>query len=203
MKRSTINGEQSTIKSLNPLSHSTLYVFALNAEAAEEFENINKLVVGIGKISAAYELTKAICTQKPSLIINLGSAGSNCFNKGEVVCCTQFIQRDMDVRGLGFAQYETPLSNIPPLLKYGIQIKDLPEAICGTGDSFEMDNSCTDYTVIDMEAYSLALIAMKEQIPFLCLKYISDGADGAAANDWSEQVHLAAKAFRKILFSAE
>jgi len=33
----------------------------------------------------------------------------------------------------------------------------------------------------------------------LCLKYISDGADGMAADDWMEQVHNAAAAFKKIL----
>ncbi|HEY6900292.1 MAG TPA: hypothetical protein VI233_06605 [Puia sp.] len=62
-----------------------------------------------------------------------------------------------------------------------------------------MAHTTTAYGVVDMEAYALAFIAMKEQIPFLCLKYISDGADGAAADDWTVQVHNAAVAFRKIL----
>jgi adenosylhomocysteine nucleosidase len=186
---------------LELLTESTLFVFALPSEAAEEFEHVSKVVVGIGKINAAYELIKAICKHKPKLIINLGSAGSNFFKRGEVVCCTKFIQRDMDVRGLGFKQYETPFSGIDAILHYGIKIKGLPEGICGTGDSFEMNHFVPDYNVIDMEAYALAFIAMKEQIPFLCLKYISDGADGTAADDWSVQVHNAATAFKQILFA--
>jgi len=181
-------------------SKDSLFVFALDSEAAEEFHHVNKLIVGIGKINAAYELTKAVYQHKPKLIVNLGSAGSNTFKKGEVVCCTKFIQRDMDVRGLGFELYQTPLSNIPPVLNYGIKIKGLPEGICGTGDFFETNHFASDYNVIDMEAYSFAFIAMKEQIPFLCLKYISDGADGMAAEDWNVQVHNAAVAFSKILF---
>jgi len=36
-----------------------------------------------------------------------------------------------------------------------------------------------------MEAYFLAMVAMKEEIPLLYLKYISDGADGSAAKDCS------------------
>ena len=52
-----------------------------------------------------------------------------------------------------------------------------------------------------MEAYAMALIAKQEQIPFLCLKYISDGADGAAAEDWTIQVHNAAIAFKKVFDS--
>ena len=140
------------------------------------------------KVSAAYALTKSIAQHKPAMIINLGSAGSNTFSKGTIVCCTQFIQRDMDVRGLGFQLYETPLSGIDPVLQYGLQMVGLPQGICGTGDSFEMNHDVTAYTVVDMEAYPLALIAQKENIPFLCLKYISDGADGSAADDWNELV---------------
>lgn len=178
-----------------------LFVFALESEAAEEFADCNVLITGIGKVSAAYALTKYIAQHKPAMIINLGSAGSNTFSKGDVVCCTKFIQRDMDVRGLGFQLYETPLSCIAPVLEYGLQINGLPQGICGTGDSFEMNHAVTDYTVVDMEAYPLALIAQKENIPFLCLKYISDGANGDAADDWNELVHKAAVAFRSLLFN--
>jgi len=177
----------------------TLFSFALESEAADVFVGQNVVFTGIGKVNAAYELTKAIQLQKPSLIINLGTAGSNCFAKGEVICCTKFVQRDMDVRGLGFELYETPLSGVPPLLAYGLEMDGLKVGICGTGDSFEMGHSETIYNVVDMEAYSLALIAMKENIPFLCLKYISDGADDNAAEDWTEQVHKAAVAYGKLL----
>lgn len=180
-----------------------LFVFALESEEAGEFDGCNKLITGIGKVNAAYALTKHLHAQRPDLIINLGSAGSNAFKRGEVVCCTRFIQRDMDVRGLGFAMYETPLSGIPPVLAYGLEMDGLQQGICGTGDSFQMDHSASDYNIIDMEAYPLALTAMKEQIPFLCLKYISDGADGSAAEDWTAQVHLTARAFKRILFPNE
>ncbi len=177
----------------------TLFVFALESEAGTAFEGRNKLITGIGKVNAAYELTRAIAVHRPKLIVNMGSAGSNHFCQGEVICCTQFVQRDMDVRGLGYALYETPLSGIPPLLSYGLKLEGLSEGVCGTGDSFEMSHSVTAYNVVDMEAYALALIAMKEQIPFLCLKYISDGANGAAAEDWNVQVHRAAEAYSDIL----
>ncbi|MFL9829648.1 nucleosidase [Flavobacterium sp. ST-87] len=176
-----------------------LFVFALESEAADVFNKQNKLFTGIGKINAAYELTKAIHNKKPDLIINLGSAGSSTFSKGDVICCTQFVQRDMDVRGLGYELYETPFSGVPSLLQYGLKIEKLPLGICGTGDNFEMSHNETKYNVVDMEAYALATIAMRENIPFVCLKYISDGADDNAADDWAESVHKAAHAFGKIL----
>lgn len=178
----------------------TLFVFALDSEAGKVFNEKNKLVTGIGKVNAAMELTQEIQRNRPELIVNLGSAGSRSFGKGEVVCCTKFIQRDMDVRGLGFEKYETPLSGIPPVLEYGLVKEGLPQGICGTGDSFEMNHAEADYNIVDMEAYPLALIAMKKNIAFLCLKYISDDAGSEAAEDWAVQVHLASEAFNKILF---
>jgi adenosylhomocysteine nucleosidase len=177
-----------------------LFVFALDIEAAGEFEGVYKVISGSGKVNAAYELTRTIYQHKPTLIVNLGSAGSNQFKTGDVICCTQFLQRDMDATGLGFAPYETPFSGMDPVLKYGIKIEGLSEGICGTGDNFETNHLSAGYNVIDMEAYSLAYVAMKERIPFLCLKYISDGADGTAAEDWMVQVHHAATAFKSILF---
>lgn len=176
-----------------------LFTFALASEAADVFTEYRHLICGIGKVNATYNLIKAIQQEKPSLIVNLGSAGSNHYQKGEIICCTRFVQRDMDVRGLGYEQYETPLSGLLPVLEYGLPVEGLPEAICGTGDNFEMAQNETIYNVVDMEAYALALVSMKENIPFVCLKYISDGADGNAAEDWMVQVHKAAVAFGKIL----
>ncbi len=180
------------------LPETVLFTFALASEAAAVFKNCNTLITGIGKVNAAYELTKRIQQQRPALIINLGSAGSRIFQKGEVVCCTRFIQRDMDVRGLGYAHYETPLSGIPAVLEYGTGMEGLPGGTCGTGDHFETSLSEQPYDVVDMEAYALALTAMKEGIPFLCLKYISDGADDTAAEDWTVQVHKAAEAYGRL-----
>jgi len=192
--------DETNFQDLQLLNDNTLFVFALDLEVAGEFDHVNKVIVGVGKINVSYELTKAIYSNRPKLIVNLGSAGSNIFKRGEVVCCTKFLQRDMDVRGLGFQRYQIPFSDIPPVLNYGIKISNLPEGTCGTGDSFETNHLSSDYNVIDMEAYAVAYVAMKERIPFLCLKYISDGADGLAAEDWNVEVHRAAVAFKKILF---
>ncbi|MFV0605436.1 MAG: hypothetical protein ACK5NK_06290 [Niabella sp.] len=178
----------------------TVFVFALESEAAGEFDTCKKLICGIGKVNAAYELSKYITNQRPKLIVNLCSAGRTFFNRGDVVCCKKFIQRDMDVRGLGYELYETPLSNEPVLQEYGLTIEGLPTGTCGTGDNFEMNHLSNSYNVVDMEAFALAHVARKENIPFLCLKYISDGANSGAADDWTALVHKAAKALRNTLF---
>jgi adenosylhomocysteine nucleosidase len=187
-------------ETLSFASSDILFVFALEVEAGTAFEGMNKITTGIGKVNAAVALTKAILLHKPKLIVNLGTAGSSRFGKGEVVCCNRFVQRDMDVRGLGFDLYQTPFSTIPRVLDYGVHLRDLNEGTCGSGDSFEMNHRDDIYDVVDMEAYPLALIAMTENIPFLCLKYISDDAGSEAAEDWSTQVHMASLAFKDALF---
>ena len=50
-----------------------------------------------------------------------------------------------------------------------------------------------------MEAYTLAYVAMKEQIPFLCLKYISDGADQSAGEDWLQAVDSSAISLKRAI----
>lgn len=176
-----------------------LFVFALESEATNLFNDMETLFVGVGKVNAAYHLTKQIENNRPGIIINLGSAGSNLFQKGTVVCCSQFVQRDMDASMLGCRLYETPFSGIDPILDYGIDIECLPKAICGTGDTFEMNHTTTIYNVVDMESYALAFIAKQEKIPFLCLKYISDGADDNAAEEWPITVKKAARALRSTI----
>lgn len=59
----------------------------------------------------------------------------------------------MDIRGLDYEQYETPLSGLPPVTEYGLLMEGMQQAICGTGDNFEMVHATTEYNVVDMEAY--------------------------------------------------
>jgi adenosylhomocysteine nucleosidase len=67
-----------------------LFVFALEVESAGEYEQVNKVFTGCGKVNAAYELTKAINLHRPQLIVNLGSAGSNQFKRGELFAAQIF-----------------------------------------------------------------------------------------------------------------
>jgi adenosylhomocysteine nucleosidase len=114
---------------------------------------------------------------------------------------TSFIQRDMDATPLGFAPYQTPFSDQAVKLEYGNKIGAFPIGTCGTGDSFAVDEDFGNgaYDVVDMEAYALALICKEQSIPFVCLKYISDGADGRADEDWSEALKTTSHALKTAL----
>ena len=190
MKQITISGKTYN----NPV-----FVFAMEKEAGNEFKDLQRVFTGIGKVNAGYFLMKYLSVNKPGIIINLGTAGSTAFRRGDVVCCTQFVQRDMDVSPLGIEKFKTPFSDDDVVLDYGMDVDDLPKGICGTGDSFETEHNTDLYNVLDMEAYALALIAKREQIPFLCLKYISDGANDDAVEDWTQEINKASKILREVI----
>lgn len=176
------------------INQNPLYVFAIERESGDLFRHENVLYTGLGKLNAAYRLTKEILINRPSIIINLGSAGSSKFAQGSVVCCSAFVQRDMDTTALGVKKYVTPFSTNEVILNYGFSITFLDRGVCGTGDDFVSDHDSPDYDVIDMEAFAVATIARQENIPFLCLKYIADGANDKAVKDWNLTVDATGRA---------
>ncbi len=179
----------------------TLIAFALEAESDNQFTDLanNVVYTGVGKVNAAHALTLALA-QKPhcNLVINMGTAGSQVFKTGEVVCIHRFMQHDMDVSPLGFAVGETPFDAVPAIIETNKVLPHLPAATCASGDRFVTGNWPKDADVLDMEAYAMAKVCLKMNVPFLCLKYISDGADDSAATDWPTALKNAAKALRDV-----
>jgi adenosylhomocysteine nucleosidase len=172
----------------------------LEGQGVFEQAGIPVLYTGVGKVNAAAVLMRELATLRSAGrplpgIVNFGSAGSRRFLTGAVVACTAFHQRDMDVKGLGFAHGVTPFEDVPAVLTTPSPFGDLPVASCGTGDSFETAGGDFACDVLDMEAYALAKVCHFEQVPFACVKYVSDGADHAAAADWQANLHRAADRF--------
>jgi adenosylhomocysteine nucleosidase len=178
-----------------------LVVMALPIEAQGcfEAEGVPVLFTGVGKVNAAHRLTRALAEQRAKgsapLVVNFGTAGSRRFATGAVVACRRFAQRDMDVTGLGFAPHETPFEEVPRELEFPELFPDLPHGVCGSGDRFESAAHAPDFDVVDMEAYALAKVCHFEGAPFGCVKYVTDGADASAANDWAANLPRAAEAF--------
>ncbi len=183
----------------------TLFVMALKQEAMGLLEPLGAdlLYTGIGKVNAAYALTRELTRRRyenrlPTRVVNLGTAGSRCFRTGELIACHQFIQRDMDVTPLGFEHGETPYETTPIMLETLVLFPDLISGICGSGDSFVTAELVMDCQVMDMEAYALAKVCRAENVPFAAVKYITDGADADAAEHWPERLRHAAEAFAEF-----
>ena len=179
-----------------------LVVMALPAEGAGRFERsgITVLYTGIGKVNATIALMRRFSDYRLTgrglpLVANFGTAGGVNVPARTLVGCRRFVDRDMDVGALGFALGVTPFDELPAMLEFAPRFAALPDAICGTGDSFATRPHSLDCDVVDMEAYALAKACRIQGADFACAKYVSDGADAEAAEHWQENVAGAADAF--------
>ncbi len=179
-----------------------LVAMALPAESDGRFEKegIEVLYTGVGKVNAAIALTRRLArlrleSRGKPFVINFGTAGSRHMAPRTLVACRRFVDRDMNVAALGFPPGETPFDKWPPVLEFPASFPSLPEAICGSGDSFATVGHGVDCDVVDMEAYALAKACRVEGAGFACAKFVSDGADEHAAEHWRENVAGAAERF--------
>ena len=173
-----------------------LIVCALEMETQGQLDDYNVIYTGVGKVNAAYKLTRHLVTFGcPKRVINFGTAGSRALPIGKLVECTKFVQRDMDKTALGFEKAETAFeTDVPRIIEFGDGL------ICGTGDNFVQDimKEMPMINVFDMEAYALAKICKLHDIKFKCFKYISDYANDESSNDWIENCHKGAVEFLSL-----
>ena len=149
----------------------------------------------------------------PKLVINYGTAGSRELPIGELVDCTKFIQRDMDVTGLGFMKHQTPYET--PNYMVIRYVTEPPSPMfnpigknytCGTGDSFVeyIKKGDSNIDVFDMEAYALAKVCRYYKVPFISFKYITDNVNEHSSKDWEDNLGKGIVEFKeKILEKIE
>ena len=189
-----------------------LIVCALEVETQEQLSDWepfaddpvwNVLYTGVGKVNATYELTTyldRLSIPSPELVINYGTAGSRKIKKKQLVDCTKFVQRDMDVTGLGFMKGQTPFENDIPIILDFDHVEFNPigrKASCGSGDNFVEDRLNYYGEVVDMEAYALAKVCHIRNVPFISFKYITDGADEQSHDDWEKNLADGIKLFKE------
>ena len=174
-----------------------IIVAALEMETPELDKFAPVVHTGVGKLNAAIKLYEAILFYKPDLIINYGTAGSVSDKTGLLKVDT-FIQRDMDVRGLGVPRGVTPFESAEKLPS--------PKGIVlASGDSFVTDSNlhleglAINIDLIDMEAYALHKVCEHHNTTFDCYKYVTDSTDEDASDDWLENVAKGAGLFLDVL----
>lgn len=170
-------------------------VMALPGESQGFFEkeNIPVVYTGIGKVNAALVAMDVIHKAKCKVMINLGTAGSSRFKTHDLVEVSSFVQRDMDISPLGFKVGETPFDPLPGAIDLIPYFPELSHGVCGTGDSFETGTPKVPCELVDMEGYALAKVCRKMNVQLISLKYITDGADHNAHNDWEANLVHGAK----------
>ena len=170
----------------------TTLIIAL-PEESEGIEGYSIYLSGCGKVNAAIATMEAIDAGAKK-IINYGTAGA-VGNISGLVEVTGYVDRDMDVRPLGFRLGQTPFEE-------GIRIgrKGL---VVGSGDSFAVGKPEIECDIVDMEAYAIARVCKKYDVEFRCFKYISDKADENAASDWNENIRKGNLLFQELLYNGK
>jgi len=189
----------------------TLFVCALKRETQGQLDDdYDVIYTGVGKINATFHLHSKLgdiynsYQALPRLVINYGTAGSRELPIGQLVDCTKFIQRDMNVTSLGFMKGQTPFEkHIPTILK-STKVKFNPigkHCVCGSGDNFveDVENEIDSIDVFDMEAYALAKVCHHYHVPFISFKYITDNVNSLSSEDWEENYKDGIEKFKKEL----
>ena len=176
-----------------------LVVCAIVEETQGQLDDYDVLYTGIGKVNATLKLTQRLHSshlhylpKMPELVINYGTAGSRRLPIGELVDCTKFIQRDMDVTGLGFMKHQTPFESPNDMvIRCTSEFNPIGKNYtCGTGDSFveSLEKGDSNIDVFDMEAYALAKVSNHYEVSFISFKYITDNANEHSPKDWEDNL---------------
>jgi adenosylhomocysteine nucleosidase len=164
------------------------------------------LYTGVGKVNAAATLARRLAELRcagtpPSLVLNVGTAGSRTVAAHTLVACNRFSQRDMDVSGMGLPVGVTPFDDTPPVIEFPQTFPHLQQTLCSTADSFATHLHDVAGDVVDMEGFALAKVCLLEKMHFACAKYITDGADGDSAAHWEAALEAAARRFAALYVS--
>ena len=162
-------------------------------EEAEDLKGYSIYLSGCGKVNATIAAMEAI-DSGAKRIINYGTAGAVGDISG-LVEVTGYVDRDMDVRPLGFRLGQTPFEEGVRIGKRGL--------VVGSGDSFAVGKPEIECDIVDMEAYAIARVCKKYDVEFRCFKYISDKADENAASDWNENIRKANQLFQELLYNGK
>lgn len=177
------------------LSGRTLFVAAVDAEAAHVPEGEPLLITGIGTVPAAIELTNALASAEalPERVINIGTAGALRDDFAGVFEVSHVRKHDFHLDVLSdISRYLLP--EVIELETLGT----LPTATLATGDSFISDTEtrtrlAADSELCDMEGYAIAAVCRKFGVPCTLLKQVSDTANEESYGTWATVLDRAAE----------
>ena len=167
-------------------------------------------VDSVGTVNAALCAYEILKTHEPDVLINAGTAGGF-REKGAAIG---------DVFLVDEVKYHDRRIPIPTFTKYGVgairtaetpnmrrTLKDLKCGVCSTGNSLdatEVDRemmSRNDASVKEMEAAAVAKVCEMFDVPFVCVKAITDIVDGphAAEKEFLENLAMAGKRLQETV----
>lgn len=178
---------------------SILFVMAVEAEYGPFLRSrIDPLMTGVGPVEAAVALTRTLSkleeeSQRPDLVVSLGSAGSAKLEQTEIYQASSVSYRDMDASPLGFEKGRTPFLDLPAALELPLRIPGVPAASLSTGANIVSGAAYEgiDADMVDMETFAVLRSCQAFNLPLIGLRGISDGkAELKHVDDWKEYLHV-------------
>ena len=166
----------------------------------------------VGKVNSSRVCQILIDKFNPSLIINVGTAGSveNILEIGDVVVANKLVQYDFDVTPFGRKLGE--IENIGQYIKVDEELLSLFDNLnvtigcIASGDKFIVNNEEKDNIrnifnalCIEMEGASIAQVCYLDEVPFLVIRSITDKLDGSSKIDFETFLESSSKKVANIL----
>jgi adenosylhomocysteine nucleosidase len=171
---------------ISPPATDTIASILIVAALAEELDHPDVLHTGVGKLNAAYVLTRELQRRRPKLVVNYGTAGGLNPSLAGLVEIRRVLQVDMEAEPLA-PRGQTPFSPEPFQLDSGTD-----GVVCGSGDRFvtAVDPWLVQHgvEVVDMELFAIASVCQREGIPWRSFKYIADHANRNSGTSWQAHV---------------
>jgi adenosylhomocysteine nucleosidase len=163
--------------------HTPLLVVALDEEAAQLGDELPVLLTGVGKVRAATAVARLLATSRPSLVVNLGTAGGLRHGLDGIHEIGTVIQHDFASEAI---EAVTGVS-------FGAPIRLGDGLTLATGDQFVQGGAVRDALtqradLVDMEGYAVALAARDADVAVRLVKLVSDDADEHALRSWVDTV---------------
>ena len=150
---------------------------------------------GVGKTRSAMHLTRAICEERPDMVLNMGTAGTIEHSVGDIFICRRFVDRDYHSVQLPGIEYEidfTPVLTGETVIEKWLTADNLL-GTCNTGDSFVTEIANMDGDVVDMESFAQALVCKEFNVPFVAIKYVTDIIGQNSVKHWEDKLSDARK----------
>lgn len=205
MKTAVICAMEEEIKPITGLIPNTLRRREAGIDLSEiDFDGHTVLIAlsGVGKANAASCAQHLISTHGCDRIINVGMAGScGAVPLGGVIVPDKAVYHDLPMEWVAlqspFVESFTPDESLAQAAVSMCSRLEIPCArgTLATGERFVDDSADradirnrTGCSCIDMEGAAIAHVAMKNGVPFVCIKVMSDSADNSALDSFNDSL---------------
>jgi adenosylhomocysteine nucleosidase len=166
------------------------------AEEAAYLDGVRVVLTGPGKVAAASSVAAAIAEERPSMVLNVGTAGALRPQHEGVYSIGRVIEHDLDHLAIELLTG----SRFPN----AIDLDPASEIVLATGDVFVQDDAvrarlAEHAHLVDMEGYAVARTCLAFGVPCTMLKIVSDEASSEALRSWKAAIDHAARAIAETV----